>query len=81
MASAKRTSKKKPQKWDPVIGEFADYCGKTSNTLRGGGMVRVVSEASKLFTVVEAVDRTGASVKLRVKTSNLARPQPGLFDD
>lgn len=56
------------------------YTGNTSPLLRGGRRVRVIAEASGRRSIVEAIGHQGRPVRFTVKTTNLASPQPDLFD-
>jgi hypothetical protein len=66
--------------WTPGLNGFARYSGRNSRMLRGGYVVRVLGEAVGERMLVEAIGREGRPIKFTVKTKNLARMAPSLFD-
>jgi GTP cyclohydrolase I len=55
---------------------MATYIGRTKAQTRN---VIVIAEAVGGCMVVEAVGKKGANVRLTVKQTSLAQPQPNLF--
>lgn len=67
------------KKWIPQPGELANYWCTSGKLARGGLNVRVIAEASGGYMVVEALRGDGSAVRITVKASSLAAPQPSLF--
>ena len=71
---------RKKSTWVPQVGVVATYVGRAGRLARGGYNVRIVAETCANRMVVEAIGRSGATVRFTVKRENLAPLQPGLFD-
>lgn len=70
---------RKKTRWQPCPGELAYYWCTSGKLARGGLNVRVLAEASGSYMVVEALRSDGSAVRITVKASSLAAPQPSLF--
>lgn len=73
-----RKPARKP-KWIPKPGELAHYWCTSGKLASGGLNVRVMAEASGGYMIVEALRGDGSAVRITVKASSLAAPQPSLF--
>jgi len=72
--------RKRMKSWHPVPGDLATYVGRSARLIRDGRALRVLAEAVDQHTIVEAIGKSGMPVRMTVKTKNLARAQPQLFD-
>lgn len=75
----RETMRRKPKRWQPVLGGMADYIGRSSRVLRRGCPVMMVGECRSGWVAVRAIGRNGQPARFTVLRNNLGPMQPQLF--